>query len=168
MSKIGCNHYKNWVQLCQKLGATMSKIGCNYVKNWVQLCQKLGATTTKIGCNYVKNWVQLYNVNNWVQLCQKLWTPIWSVTEMIPAPPKYTLYIYQLYVQIYPIISKTYKNIPRYTRYQAAAGPPRPARPRGAGNWVQALQKLGATMSKIGCNYIKNWVQLWKKLGAII
>ena len=38
--------------------------------------------------------------------------------------------IYQKYIQIYSNISKIYQDIPRCTQYQAAAGPPRPARPR--------------------------------------
>jgi hypothetical protein len=33
--------------------------------------------------------------------------------------------IYQKYIQIYSNISKIYQDIPRYTKYQAAAGPPR-------------------------------------------
>ena len=31
---------------------------------------------------------------------------------------------------MYPNIPKIWKEIPRYTKYKAAAGPPRPARPR--------------------------------------
>ena len=33
--------------------------------------------------------------------------------------------IVQKYIQIYTSISKTYQDIPRYTKYQAAAGRPR-------------------------------------------
>ena len=46
---------------------------------------------------------------------------------------KSRLNIYRKHIQIYPKIFKIPKDIPKYTKYQAAAEPPRPARPRGAG-----------------------------------
>ena len=48
------------------------------------------------------------------------------------SPLAYTK-MYDIAQKNYPNISKYIQDIPRYTKYRAAAGPPRPARPRRHG-----------------------------------
>ena len=77
-------------------------------------------------------WIRFLN-SYWMVLLKMsvLWIwkiPLWNIPKYIEHIPNTC----QKYIQIYPRYTKIYKDIPRSTKYQAAAGPPRPAWPRGA------------------------------------